>query len=285
MEENKNLQNEQENVSNEAPATEAAKGGFFANKRNLYIVIAAVAAVVIAAVVLIVTLGGNNNDNTDNGGDGTSDVGGNGDNGNGDVSGDNGNEGNPGEGNGDESNEFAYKNGIELLNKVWATIPDYDENGMELKYGINEENGEKTYYFYGGDMIVDEETWEPIVEKNQAGNVSLTEEMLYNLYYPMDMISNIDEAASLYSMMGNGIFTAAAFHVTSGSISDIATKIEDGVQSEMWMCFMPQRVMLIEAPGDYVILVYGQDFVGTFSNAILSTIEGSKVLIDNPIDR
>lgn len=269
MEENKNIQNEQ---AAETPATEAAeKTGFFANKKNVYIVAAIAAVAIVAGIVLAVVLGGNNAPVVD-------------DNNGGEVGGDNDDD-NDDSKDGEETDELAYANGIELLNKVWETIPDYDEeNEMELKYSVDED-GNKFFYFYGGDMTVDEETYEPIVEYNQAGNVSLTEEMLYNLYYPMDMISSIDSAASLYSAMGNGIFTAAAFHVTDGKLLDIATKIEAGVQGEFWMCFMPWRVVLIEAPGDYVILVYGQDMVETFSNAVLSAIEGSKVLIDNPIER
>ena len=281
MEPNKEIQNEQIVENNEVKTEEKnAIVDFFSNKKNLYIVAAAV-AIVVVIVVAIVAFGGKNapagNDNQGS----TSDVGGNNDQ--------NDNTGNEGAGSNNSGNEgagntLAYNSTIELLNKAWDSIPDVVD-GMDMKYSVDEESGEKFYYFVGGDMIVDEETWEPIVEYNQAGNVSLNADMLYNLYYPMDMIDNIDSAASLYSMMGNGIFTSAAFHVTSGSIIDIATKIEDGVQSEFWMCFMPQRVVLIEAPGDYIILVYGQDTVETFTNAVLSTIEGSKILIDNPISR
>ena len=34
--------------------------------------------------------------------------------------------------------------------------------------------------------------------------------MLYNHYFPMDMISSVEEAASIYSQMGYGLFTVAA---------------------------------------------------------------------------
>ena len=264
--ENKNI--EQNNEQNTA-APKSCKC-----KKNLYIAIAVVVALAVAIVVAIGALNSNNAPAGDDNQGGISDTDGN------------NNQNNGGENNGNTGagNTLAYNNTIELLNKVWNTLPD-TVDGEDFKYSVDETSGEKFYFFVGGDMTINEETWEPIVEYNQAGNVSLTDEMLYNLYYPMDMIANIDSAASLYSMMGNGIFTSAAFHVTSGNILDIATKIENGVQSEFWMCFMPQRVVLIEAPGNYLILVYGQDAVETFTNAVLSTIEGSKILIDNPIER
>ena len=48
------------------------------------------------------------------------------------------------------------------------------------------------------------------------------------------------------------------------------------------MCFIPTRVILVQA-GDYLISMYGQDATETFLNVILETIDGAKVLIDNPI--
>ncbi len=219
------------------------------NKKILYIAIAAI-AVVLVVVLAIVFAGGNNTDNgtTNNGGAQTP----------------------------------SYANTVELLNKVWNTLP---ENSEEFpKYADDPEYG-RSYYFVGGDMTMDETTWEPIVVYNGAGNVSLTADSLYMHYFPMDMISSVEEAASIYSMMGNGLFTVAAYRVTNESdISTIAAKIEEGVQNEFWMCFVPTRVVLVQA-GNYLIAMYGQDAVEMFLNTTLSTIEGAKVLIDNPIAR
>jgi hypothetical protein len=219
------------------------------NKKILYIAIAAI--VVIAAVVLsVVFLGGNNTNNgtTNNGEQTTPD----------------------------------YANSVELLNKIWNTIP---ENSDEFpKYAEDPEYG-RSYYFVGGDMTMNEETWEPIVVYNGAGSVSLTEEMLYNHYFPMDMISSVEEAASIYSQMGYGLFTVAAYRVTNANdIATIAAKIEEGVQNEFWMCCIPTRVVLVQA-GNYLIAMYGQDAVEYFLNVTLDTIDGAKVLIDNPISR
>ena len=97
MEENKNIQNEQATENNETPATEtAANGGFFANKKNVYIVAAIAAVAIVAGIVLAIVFGGKNNNETPDNGDGAGQVdGGNGDsgdNGNGNGEGDNGGE-------------------------------------------------------------------------------------------------------------------------------------------------------------------------------------------------
>ena len=218
------------------------------NKKILYI---AIAAIVVLVAVLAIVFGGNNN-----GGTTTTTTG---------------------------DKAPAYTNTIDLLNTIWNTLP---ENSDEFpKYAKDEESGEISYYFVGGDMTINEETWEPIVVYNGAGKVSLTEDTLYTYYFPMDMVSKVEEAASIYSMMGNGLFTVAAFKVTNESdIASIAAKIEEGVQNEFWMCCIPSRVVLVQA-GNYLIAMYGQDAIETFLSTTLSTIEGSKVIIDNPISR
>ncbi len=221
------------------------------NKKILYIALAAI-AVVLIAVLVFVFAGNNGADNGTNNGD-------------------NGNNTTP-----------AYTNTVELLNKIWNTLP---ENSDEFpKYADDPDLG-RSYYFVGGDMTMDEETWEPIVVYNGAGKVSLTEEMLYNHYFPMDMISSVEEAASIYSQMGYGLFTVAAYRVTNANdIATIASRIEEGVQNEWWMCCIPTRVVLVQA-GNYLIAMYGQDAVEMFLDVTLSTIDGAKVLIDNPISR
>ena len=73
MEENKNIQNEQ---AAEVSATEeTAKGGFFANKKNIYIVSAIAAVAIVAGIVLAVVLGGKDAP-VDNGDDNGGEVGG-----------------------------------------------------------------------------------------------------------------------------------------------------------------------------------------------------------------
>jgi urease alpha subunit len=72
--------------------------------------------------------------------------------------------------------------------------------------------------------------------------------------------------------------------VKDGKIAKIAAKIEEGVQNEFWMCCIPTRVVLVQA-GNYLIAMYGQDAVEYFLNVTLDTIDGAKVLIDNPISR
>ena len=282
--------------------------GIFKNKTQLYIALAAIAVVLIAAIIVVcVAVGGNKGGETGNEG-GTSDVGGNGDNGNTD-NGDNGNtdngetgtdenngetgtDENNGENNGENNTESgettpAYGSAVELINKFWNAIPDYDDKGTEetfddfLKYEMDEE-GNKGYYFTGGWIVT--EDWDLISVDGAAGEVMLDAEQLdSHLGYPMDKFDLVEEAASLVARNQN-VLTIGAIRVAEGTnISELAEAVEANIQARMWFCGIPEKVVVLEAPGNYVISIFGQGEVDNIVAAILANIDGAKVLIDNPI--
>ena len=281
MEPNKEIQNEQIVENNEVKTEEKnAIVDFFSNKKNLYIVAAAVVAVVVAIVVAIVSFGGKNapagNDNQG----GTSDVGGNNDQNDGGEN--NGNDGDEG-----ASNALPYENTNEVISIVWDKIPDFDDNGTEEEYDdffkyVENEDGSKSYYYFGGYILEGE--WDVKQVDGAPGNVMLDADTLdFLLGLPVDKFTSISEASSLCAMNQN-MFTCGAYKLVDGvDIEEFAAALEENIQNRQWWCGFPDKVVIVEVPGNYVLSFFGQSFVDTFVNELLSTIEGSKVLIDNPI--
>jgi hypothetical protein len=228
------------------------------NKKILYIAIAAI--VVIAAVVLsVVFLGGNNTNN------GTNNNGGN------------------------QTVEPAYKNAVELLTLVWdkvpfliddAGTPDNTEDDL-TKYV--EYEGEKYHNFMGGFELDAEEI--PVMVQGAPGNFMLNGEMIDSMLgYPAAKLSSIDSVASLMFDKNQNMFTCGAYHVVDGTnVTELANAIEENIQNRQWWCGFPERVIIIQLPGNYLISIFGQSLATTFADIVVSSVEGAQILVNNPI--
>ena len=227
------------------------------NKKILYIAIAAI--VVIAAVVLsVVFLGGNNinNGGTNNGGNQT---------------------------------VLPYKNATELLTLAWDKVPYLiddagtpDETEDDLTKYIEYE-GEKYHNFVGGFELDAEEF--PVQVEGAPGNFMLDGEMIDSMLgYPAAKLSSIDSASSLKFGMNENMFTCGAYHFVDGTnVTELANAIEENIQSRQWWCGFPEKVIIIQLPGNYLISIFGQSLATTFADIVVSSVEGAQILINNPI--
>ena len=227
------------------------------NKKILYIAIAAI--VVIAAVVLsVVFLGGNNTNNggTNNGGNQT---------------------------------VLPYKNATELLTLAWDKVPYLiddagtpDETEDDLTKYIEYE-GEKYHNFVGGFELDAEEF--PVQVEGAPGNFMLDGEMIDSMLgYPAAKLSSIDSASSLKFGMNENMFTCGAYHFVDGTnVTELANAIEENIQNRQWWCGFPEKVIIIQLPGIYLISIFGQSLATTFADIVVSSVEGAQILINNPI--
>ena len=128
-------------------------------------------------------------------------------------------------------------NSLEVLTNIWNL---YGENEKFSVYGGNpKENFE-------------ENVWDA------PGNYDLADEnMSFNLLIPADQIPNVDDVASMtHGMMANN-FNSAVFHLTEGKDpAAFADAMYQAVSGNMWMCGMPERV-IVATVGQYVVMAYG----------------------------
>ena len=227
------------------------------NKKILYIAIAAI-VVIVAVVLSVVFLGGNNinNGGTNNGGNQT---------------------------------VLPYKNATELLTLAWDKVPYLiddagtpDETEDDLTKYIEYE-GEKYHNFVGGFELDAEEF--PVQVEGAPGNFMLDGEMIDSMLgYPAAKLSSIDSASSLKFGMNENMFTCGAYHFVDGTnVTELANAIEENIQSRQWWCGFPEKVIIIQLPGNYLISIFGQSLATTFADIVVSSVEGAQILINNPI--
>ncbi len=166
------------------------------------------------------------------------------------------------------NNAAAAENALALLNKVWAS---YGESEKFPASGGDEAN----VNFEGpGKFAVD--------------NAEMLDGVLG---LPTSLAGKVDDAASLIHAMNANTFTCGVFRFkNAGDAAASAGAIKENILSRRWMCGFPDTMLIMSAPGGYIIAVWGIDndsegakTVSTFKNKVLSAVSGSVVLSEEPI--
>ncbi len=165
--------------------------------------------------------------------------------------------------NGGEGGESKYAEAIEIMDAVFGA---YEEADKFAVYGGNQEN--------------------PVMDAPGKFDVTKTEELSYVLGLPEAMASDIEDAASMVHMMNGNVFTGAAYRLKDGvDMNDFAEEVRANILATQWMCGQPDTLVIIKVDGSYVITAYGAaETIETFKNNALSTLEGSEVIIEAPIE-
>ena len=153
---------------------------------------------------------------------------------------------------------------LEVLETVWGKYAD------EEKFSI-----------YGGNP---KENFEDNVW-DAPGNYDLTDEnMTYNLLIPADQIANVDDVASMtHGMMANN-FNSAVFHLKAGTDTKaFADSLYQAISGNMWICGMPERV-IVATLGDYVVMAYGvSDPMASFEKHLVEAYPNADLVHNEPI--
>ena len=158
----------------------------------------------------------------------------------------------------EESSQVDVKEAIEILNVVWETYGD-----------------EETFAAIGGD-------YETMVDGAPGVvNLSVPENVDALLGLPQDLISKVDDCASLMHMMNANTFTSAAYHVTEDSEVETMVKgIQENLSNRQWMCGFPEKLVIVTI-GDYVVSAFGNgEIIDTFKTKILESYGPAKVAVE-----
>lgn len=162
----------------------------------------------------------------------------------------------------EESEESKYGEALDVLSAIRQS---YKEEDMFAIYGGNQENA--------------------VMDAPGKFDISKTEEMKVNLGLPEELWDDIDDAASMVHMMNANIFTGAVYHLKDGTDSnDFADAVKTNIMATQWICGQPDTLVVIEVKGNYIITAYGEaEIMETFKNNALSALDGSQVVIEEPI--
>ena len=119
-----------------------------------------------------------------------------------------------------------------------------------------------------------------------AFDITNTENVSYLLSVPEDQVSKIDDAASLMHMMNGNTFTCGAFHIANtDDVAAFATAMRDGLQNKQWMCGFPDKLVVADLGGGYVVALYGaEDLVNTFRDKLQTSFESTTLTYDEAIN-
>lgn len=193
--------------------------------------------------------------------------------------------------NGTTDNEHeapVYNNAAELINSVWDKMPELLNDGGTPD--IAEDDLTKTSGFEGAANFVGGMTFDadgaPVQVNDKAGAFDMTDASIIDnmLGFPAAEIDKVDDVASLMFMMNQNTFTCSAYHVKDGvDAAALANAIEQNIQGRHWMCGFPEKVVVINVPGNYLIVVFGHTIVEDFVNQVTASIPDADVVINNPI--
>lgn len=147
-----------------------------------------------------------------------------------------------------------------LLSAIWA---DFAED--------------EKYYVGGGD-------YDNMVD-GDAGLVTNTDYMIYNLHLPEEMHAQVDEVASLIHGMNANSMTTAAYHLAAGTdASAFAQGIRDSIQGTQWMCGFPEQ-LYVATVGEYVIVSFGlTDNITAIETHTATCFPNVEILFNEPIE-
>ena len=158
--------------------------------------------------------------------------------------------------------ESSYESALDVLNAVFDTYADNE------KFAI-----------MGGD------TGNLTQDAPGAFDVGKTEELQYTLGLPEANAADIDDAASMVHMMNGNTFTGAAYRLKEGvDVNTFADSVKEGILNTQWMCGFPDKLIIINVDGRYVITAYGEaGIMDTFKANALSALSGAEVIVEEPI--
>ena len=175
---------------------------------------------------------------------------------------------------GNQTVEPTYKSSLELLNEVFTSY--------------NASATEDTMLYVGGGNPYNFETVNP---EGPATFVALADtDYDENLGFPATEVSKIENAASMFNMMNTNTFNCYTVKLTSGTdVNAMANTIKENVLDRDWICGMPEKLVIINCPGNYLLVVWGVvEFGGIVDpvvDSVIANIEGSSIVVSTPVTR
>ena len=161
-----------------------------------------------------------------------------------------------------EAKVNAPASALEVLENVWAL------------YGDNEK-----FSVIGGNMEAG------IMDKPGNYDMAYAENLSWNLLIPEAQVASVDEAASMIHMMNANTFTSGVVHLKEGAdVAAFAAAMKDAILGNQWMCGFPERMVIADMGGNYVLIAFGvNDAMTPFCTKLATAYADAKTLFDEPI--
>lgn len=151
---------------------------------------------------------------------------------------------------------------LEILENVWAKYAD-----------------EEKFPIFGGNMEAG------IMDAPGSFDMAYAENMTWNLLVPAEQLSNVTEAASMIHMMNANTFTCGVFRLAEGvSTADFGAAMQAAVQGNQWMCGFPDKLVIADIAGAYVLVAFGvNDAMNPFQTHLAEAYPAAQTLYNESI--
>ena len=114
-------------------------------------------------------------------------------------------------------------------------------------------------------------------------------EYLVNLSYSLQLaesdMENVADAATMIHMMNANTFTSAVLNLKEGvDKAAFAASAKDAVMNAQWMCGFPEKLVIADMGGQYLLIAYGiNDAMGPFEAKLAEAYPTASVLYNEAI--
>lgn len=151
---------------------------------------------------------------------------------------------------------------LELLQTVWNAIAE-----------------ESRFPAYGGTFT------EEMQDGPGALDVTNTDTLTYTMLVPETQAKHIRQAAALIHLMNSNAFTCGVYRLEGVTAADFTAALRENIQSNPWMCGIPDRLVIASFGEDTVLAAFGWDDAMTlFLDALTQSYSGQMtVTVDEAI--
>lgn len=148
-----------------------------------------------------------------------------------------------------------------ILNKIWSEFADTER-----------------FAAYGGTIA------HAVDDGPGDLDVTDTEELTNHYLLPEELLTQVEEGASLVHLMNSNIFTCAAFRLKDGSDLPAAAKaLRDNLQRTHWICGQPDRLLIARVEGQLLMAFGSGGNMEAFRTHLGTAFPGGEVLYDEAV--
>ena len=116
-------------------------------------------------------------------------------------------------------------------------------------------------------------------------DMAYAENLTWNLLVPAEQLANVDEAATMIHMMNANTFTSAVLHLNEGEdVAAFAANAKECVMSAQWMCGFPEKLVIADMGGNYLLMAYGlNDAINPFEAKLAEAYPNANVICSQAI--
>ena len=165
--------------------------------------------------------------------------------------------------NGGASNETAAPaSAVEVLENVWNLFGD-----------------DEKFPVMGGDF----ET--AAMGAPAEWKTDLLVDLSYSLQLPEAEMAKVADAATMIHMMNANTFTSAVLHLNEGEdVAAFAANAKECIMSAQWMCGFPEKLVIADMGGNYLLIAYGlNDAINPFEAKLAEAYADANVICSEAI--